>query len=68
MGGGAGYAIDPVCGMQVERANAPATDSYEDRPYFFCSDRCAERFAAEPASFAGQRARAEAPEPMEGHA
>ena len=68
LGGGAGYAIDPVCGMQVERANAPATDSYEGRPYFFCSDRCAERFAAEPASFARKRARAEAPEPTEGHA
>ena len=24
LGGGAGYAIDPVCGMQVEVANAPA--------------------------------------------
>ena len=24
LGGGAGYAIDPVCGMQVQTANAPA--------------------------------------------
>ena len=23
-GGGDGYAIDPICGMQVEKANAPA--------------------------------------------
>jgi len=65
LGGGAGYAIDPVCGMQVERANAPATDSYESRRFFFCSDRCAERFAAEPAGFAGTKGRAVAAKPME---
>jgi len=68
LGGGAGYAIDPVCGMQVERANAPATDSSEGRQFFFCSSRCAERFAAEPAGFAATKGRAEAPQPTEGHA
>ena len=52
LGGGAGYAIDPVCGMQVERANAPATANYEARTFFFCSDRCAQRFATAPAVFA----------------
>ncbi len=62
LGGGAGYAIDPVCGMQVERANAPATASYEGQRFFFCSDRCAERFSTEPARFATAT---EAPEPME---
>ena len=65
LGGGAGYAIDPVCGMQVERAHAPATDSYEGRRFFFCSDRCAERFAAEPAGFAGTKGPAVAATPME---
>jgi hypothetical protein len=64
LGGGTGYAIDPVCGMQVERANAPATDSYEGQRFFFCSDRCASRFGTDPARFATS---AEAPEPMEGH-
>ena len=43
-GGGALYAIDPVCGMQVERATAPArTISGGDRVYF-CSDHCRDRF------------------------
>ena len=65
LGGGAGYAIDPVCGMQVERANAPATDSYGGRRFFFCSDRCAERFGTDPVRFATAT---EAPDPMEGHA
>jgi YHS domain-containing protein len=65
LGGGAGYAIDPVCGMQVETANAPATTTYEGRRFFFCSDRCAERFAAEPAAFARSRRQAVAARPME---
>jgi uncharacterized membrane protein YraQ (UPF0718 family)/YHS domain-containing protein len=47
-GGGAGYAIDPVCGMQVQIADAPAVAEYEGRTFYFCSDRCRERFAREP--------------------
>ena len=64
LGGGAGYAIDPVCGMQVERANAPATATFAAQRFFFCSDRCAERFGTDPARFAT----ATEAEPMEGHA
>ena len=43
-GGGVGYAIDPVCGMQVEIASAPARTTYGGRTQHFCSDRCCERF------------------------
>ena len=46
-GGGQGYAIDPVCGMQVQTANAPARSVRGDRTYYFCSDRCRERFEAD---------------------
>jgi YHS domain-containing protein/uncharacterized membrane protein YraQ (UPF0718 family) len=46
LGGGARYAIDPICGMQVERQLAPATVQSGDRTYFFCSDRCRDRFVA----------------------
>jgi YHS domain-containing protein/uncharacterized membrane protein YraQ (UPF0718 family) len=49
LGGGADYAIDPVCGMQVEVANAPAYAQHGDQTYYFCSDHCRRRFAAEPA-------------------
>lgn len=52
LGGGRGYATDPVCGMQVQTANAPAQTTYEGRRYRFCSDRCRERFDAEPVRFA----------------
>ena len=48
LGGGAGYATDPVCGMQVEVANAPAHRHDAGRDYWFCSDRCAQRFDASP--------------------
>lgn len=52
LGGGAGYAIDPVCGMQVETANAPANTTHGGATVWFCSDRCHEKFSADPAKFA----------------
>jgi len=51
LGGGAGYAIDPLCGMQVERQLAPARARSGDQTYFFCSDRCRDRFVADPDRF-----------------
>jgi uncharacterized membrane protein YraQ (UPF0718 family)/YHS domain-containing protein len=45
LGSGDRYARDPVCGMQVETAHAPASLEHDGRRYSFCSDRCAERFA-----------------------
>jgi uncharacterized protein len=47
LGGGAGYAIDPVCGMQVEVANAPAQLEHEGQTLHFCSDHCRHRFTAQ---------------------
>jgi YHS domain-containing protein len=43
-GGGAGYAKDPVCGMQVETTAAPATITHDGQRYYFCSDRCHDAF------------------------
>ncbi|MHB8669662.1 MAG: permease [Acidimicrobiales bacterium] len=48
LGGGKGYALDPVCGMQVRTAEAPAHLRHEGTDYWFCSDRCAERFSSDP--------------------
>ena len=48
LGGGARYAIDPVCGMQVEREWAPASMRSGDQTYYFCSDRCHDRFVVNP--------------------
>jgi len=49
LGGGTGYAKDPVCGMQVQVAHAPATASYDSGTYYFCSDHCQHQFAADRA-------------------
>ena len=46
LGGGAGYAIDPVCGMQVETANAAARSERDGHVVYFCSDHCRQRFEA----------------------
>lgn len=48
---GSRYAKDPVCGMQVETANAPATRQTTGGTAHFCSDHCAERFDANPARY-----------------
>jgi uncharacterized membrane protein YraQ (UPF0718 family)/YHS domain-containing protein len=44
LGGGDGHARDPVCGMQVQTANAPAKLTDQGRTVYFCSDHCARRF------------------------
>ena len=51
LGGGQGYAMDPVCGMQVQTANAPASATHDGQTYWFCSDRCRERFEASPGRY-----------------
>ena len=44
-------AIDPVCGMSVDRETAKHRLAYKGQDYFFCSARCRERFEAEPEKF-----------------
>ena len=39
------YAQDPVCGMQVEVAHAPASLAHQGDTVYFCSDHCAHRFS-----------------------
>jgi uncharacterized membrane protein YraQ (UPF0718 family)/YHS domain-containing protein len=43
-GGGEQYALDPVCGMQVDKRNAPARATRDGTDFYFCSDGCCERF------------------------
>jgi uncharacterized protein len=47
LGGGQGLAIDPVCGMQVRTADAPASCEQDGIRVYFCSDRCNEAFLRE---------------------
>jgi uncharacterized membrane protein YraQ (UPF0718 family)/YHS domain-containing protein len=48
LGGGTGYAKDPVCGMQVEIVHAPASLRQGAQRLYFCSDHCAGRFGTDP--------------------
>jgi len=50
-GGGVGYAIDPVCGMQVRTADTPARAELDGSTVYFCADRCRQRFLADPGRF-----------------
>ena len=47
---------DPVCGMQVP-ADSPHRVEHGGRTWRFCSARCAEKFAADPARYDGSRPR-----------
>lgn len=62
-GGGVGYAVDPVCGMQVEVANAPAQMTVASTTYSFCSEHCRDRFAASRAEATSTSATAPGSEP-----
>ena len=44
-GGASGFAKDPICGMQVEIANAPARLTLDGATVYFCCDGCRDRFA-----------------------
>ncbi len=44
-------AVDPVCGMTVEVAGARHRHEHQAARYYFCSDGCRARFAADPESF-----------------
>ena len=60
-GGGQGYAFDPVCGMQIETARAPASKMHHGQKMYFCADRCLDRFTSDPERFASKRAMPEEP-------
>ena len=54
-GGGVGYAIDPVCGMQVRINDAPAHSQHGDVNYYFCSDHCREKFESNPMGYTAKK-------------
>jgi Cu+-exporting ATPase len=49
-------AIDPVCGMTVDKLTAPAKAQYQGETYFFCSSECKTKFQEVPARYATQPA------------
>lgn len=43
---------DPVCGMQIDPANAIASEEYDGRTFYFCSAGCHAAFRKDPARYA----------------
>ena len=39
--------IDPVCGMTVDPHTTPHRHTYQGHPYYFCSNGCRVKFAAD---------------------
>src|SRR5438105_2921725 len=63
---GGADAVDPVCGMRVDPHTTGHRHAHLARTYYFCSDRCRGKFAAEPMKYlaadAGTSAHARVPE------
>lgn len=45
---------DPVCGMQVEEAEAAGQVDYEGKTYYFCSTSCIDKFEKDPENYTSQ--------------
>lgn len=43
---------DPVCGMEIDSAAAAASEEYQGKTYYFCSEGCHQRFVAAPEQYA----------------
>jgi YHS domain-containing protein len=44
--------IDPVCGMQIDPADAAASAAHDSHVFHFCSEHCKRQFDAEPSRYA----------------
>lgn len=59
-------AIDPVCGMTVDRLTSKHRFNYQGETFQFCSARCHAKFAAEPGKYLDRVEPASAPEASPG--
>lgn len=44
-------AVDPVCGMRINRAHAAASVNHAGKSYYFCVDDCRQKFLKEPSRY-----------------
>jgi Cu+-exporting ATPase len=47
---------DPVCGMEVETANAAGHTEHAGQTYHFCGSACKEKFYKKPAQYLDKQA------------
>src|SRR3954468_11290036 len=43
--------VDPVCGMTVTPSSAAGSFEHNGTTYYFCSEHCRKKFAADPEAF-----------------
>jgi P-type Cu+ transporter len=53
--------MDPVCGMEVDPADAAGSHEYQGKTYYFCNPSCLERFRADPEEYLTPSAKPSAP-------
>ena len=56
-------AIDPVCGMTVKLGAGKPHYHWKDADYHFCSQKCHDRFAADPWFYVSGNAKKRAKKP-----
>ena len=47
--------LDPICGMQVDKAHAAGHSVYNGEDYYFCSAGCKAKFDRNPGEFVKAR-------------
>ncbi len=52
-------AIDPVCGMSVDRRSAAGSLAFDGQEFFFCSQACVKRFQTNPEAYVSMHAGAQ---------
>ncbi len=48
-------AIDPICGMQVDKTGAKATSEYKNKTYYFCAKGCKQQFDKNPEMYSEEK-------------
>lgn len=59
-----GDVLDPVCGMHVDPETAGHRAENDGQVYYFCSDRCREKFVADPGRYLDKSTSASEPVPQ----
>jgi YHS domain-containing protein len=49
--------VDPVCGMSVDPATAPAKTCHDGVEIYFCAEGCKSQFDADPLKYVGANKR-----------
>jgi len=48
------WSRDPVCGMRIDEWTAEIKTEYNEKTYYFCSDKCLQKFKIKPKQFTDQ--------------